>query len=111
MEKDKTLTEREKYLDDAFTAAVVIAAVFQLVLLAYFDIRFYAMVHCLAIIVILFPSVKHYTKRRKIIFFLFAPASAILIIIAFFVQMKKPGIIADIFSASKKSIEIKRDNL
>ncbi len=111
MEKDKTLTEREKYLDDAFTAAVVIATVFQLLLFVCVDIRFYAMVHFLAIIVILFPSIKHYTKRRKIIFFLFAPAASSLIIIAFFVQMKKPAIIADIFAASKKSTEIKRDNL
>ena len=111
MEKDKTLTERETHLDDVFTAAVVIAVVFQLLLFVCVDIRFYAMVHFLAILVILFPSVKYYTNRRKIIFFIFAPASSSLIIIAFFVQMKKPGIIADIFSASKKSTEIKRDNL
>lgn len=108
LKKDKTLTEREKYLDDAFTTAIVLSIVFQLVLFAYVDIRFYAIIHCLAIIVLLFPSIKHYTKRRKIIFFLFAPTASSLIAIGLLIQTKNPGIIDDIFAASKKALEIKK---
>lgn len=118
LKKDKTLTEKEKYLDDAFTTAIVLSLVFQLGLFAYVDIVFYMIAHCFAVLfsitTILFPPpIKHYTrsKRGKIILFIFAPALSLLIIIAFFVHIKKPGIIADVFNASKKAKEIKRDNL
>ena len=118
MKKDKTLTGKEKYLDDAFTTVIVLSLVFQLLLFAYVDIIVYAITHCFAILfsitTILFPPpIKYYAnrKRKKLILFIFAPALSLLIIIAFFVQMKNPGIIDDTFAASKKSLEIKRDNL